>query len=149
MKNRSSNQNCVIKRRRAAVALALALTLTVFSVAACKTQDATQEIETADPIEEEAYDFSVFLGNASDPVEVSELISRYTLETGIVVKPLITEENSDDERALWRALESNDPPAAFLLSANANAQSISDGGFFTDLSTVEPSIAGVRIPFFF
>jgi hypothetical protein len=140
---KSLNPEYGMKKYQSAVAFALCLIMALFLVAGCNRTVEPQEVVQDD---EEQYDFSVFLGNTGDSVEISELILRYRDETGIAVKPIITEPGNDNERMLWRALESNSPPAAFLISANANEETISQGGFMADLSLIDAAVPDRSIP---
>ncbi|MDR2156961.1 MAG: hypothetical protein LBO81_04175 [Clostridiales Family XIII bacterium] len=133
-----------MKHAKTPVAFALCLALAASLLIGCNRSDPPTETEAAQ--ETETYDFSVFFGNAEDPVKISELISRYETEKGIVVKPIITEAGDDNERALWRALESSNPPAAYLISANTNEGNIVEGGFMAELSSILPSVSGRSIP---
>ncbi|MDR1952947.1 MAG: hypothetical protein LBQ21_00475 [Clostridiales Family XIII bacterium] len=141
------NRKYNLKTYRASIAVALCLTLMSLFFAGCDTADIRERMDEAD--EAEQYDFSVFLGDAGDPVKISELINRYRDEKGVSINPIITEEGSDNERALWRALESGNPPAAFLISSDDNMENISEGGFLADFSFIDSAKAGQTMPYLF
>jgi hypothetical protein len=84
----------------------------------------------------ESYDFRFFFGSAEDPVMLSELVRTYEMETGIKVEAVFTEPDNDDERALWRSLNANDPPVGYCVSANANTDNIEADGFVATLSAL-------------
>jgi hypothetical protein len=61
----------------------------------------------------EDYDFSVFFGHAEDPIKVGRIVLRYEAETGVSIRPIMTEAGAPDDRLLRRYLDASDPPAAF------------------------------------
>jgi hypothetical protein len=69
--------------------------------------------------DDEDYDFSVFFGHAADSITVGRIVLRYKAETGISIRPIMTDTESADDRYLRRYLDASDPPAAFAMPTDA------------------------------
>jgi hypothetical protein len=69
--------------------------------------------------DDEDYDFSVFFGHSEDPITIGRIVLRYKAETGVSIRPIMTDADAADERFLVRYLGASDPPAAFAMPYEA------------------------------
>ncbi|MDR3305258.1 MAG: hypothetical protein LBS85_04385 [Clostridiales Family XIII bacterium] len=107
-----------------AVFLAVLLVLTSWAAAACG--------ENPLPAGED-YDFSIFIGDAADPIFVNHVVERYEAETGLNIEPVYLT-GGDGERDLERMLDSADPVAAFIVSGGEGFEKALENGYVENLS---------------
>jgi hypothetical protein len=77
------------------------------------------------------YDFTAYFGTPDDGILIEEAVSAYAEETGLKVGTIVSDEN---ERAVRRLLNSDNPPALYVLSSETGAAELTESDTLRDLS---------------
>ena len=121
----------IFQRKRISCALLLALLLvTTVVLSACEVN--AFSTESAD----KEYDFSVYFGNTDDSIQISNLISKYEEEKGVVVEPVFAESIGNSTDSLERMINKNNPVSAFLISEGPNFDNMKNKGYVANLSAL-------------
>jgi len=91
--------------------------------------------------EEPDYDFSVFFGSVSDPIEIDTILTDYTQQTGIVINPILVSNNNNEVGTLQSLLNEDDPPAIYTVTSDMEMEWLTQGGFVADFSYLRDSTA--------
>jgi hypothetical protein len=83
------------------------------------------------------YDFTAYFGTPDDGILIEEAVSAYAEETGVKVGTIVSDEN---ERAVRRLLNSDNPPALSVLSSETGAAELTESDTLRDLSGTETGI---------
>ncbi|MDR1068641.1 MAG: extracellular solute-binding protein [Clostridiales Family XIII bacterium] len=77
------------------------------------------------------HDFIAYFGTPDDGIFIEEAVSAYEEQTGIKIETIVSDGN---ERAVRRLLNSDDPPAVYVLPSKTGASDIVESDVLTDLS---------------